>query len=250
MDQDGYNIQYLTDGKQPRADAALLADPAAPHLPQLRGRQSAGLSARSRLGPAAAARQLWPDDLLAALLARRRHRRLLGRAGRHDQHLRAADRRQPADAAHLGRGDRHLAELLARRLAHRLRERPRRQPAALRHGRGRRRGAAHLLRRRLVLDPGLVAQGRPDRLYPPESGGQFQIGIMAPDGSQRAHPRLELPRRRPDLGPQRPRHHVLPRSRRRQRPAALLGRHLGPQRTADPDGDLMRRDPAWSPLRG
>ena len=67
-------------------------------------------------------------------------------------------------------GHRHLAELCAGRLAHRLRIRPRRHPADLRHGGGRRRGAAHLLRRRALFHAGLVAEGRLHRLHQAEQG--------------------------------------------------------------------------------
>jgi hypothetical protein len=58
-----------------------------------------------------------------------------------------------------------VAVLFAGRCADRLRERPRRPPAALCHGRRRFRPEAHLLRRRLLFDAGLVAARRPDRLH-------------------------------------------------------------------------------------
>ena len=62
-------------------------------------------------------------------------------------------------------GHRHRAVLLARRRANLLRIRPRRPPADLRHAGGRRRGAAHQLRRRQLLDAGVVAARRLHRLH-------------------------------------------------------------------------------------
>ena len=78
--------------------------------------------------------------------------------------------------------------------------------------------------------------GRPRAISSPitrQSGGQFHIGIMKPDGSgERLLSSSSFGAGGPDLGAERPGHHVLPRSGRRRRPGALVGRHLGPQRAA------------------
>ncbi len=77
---------------------------------------------------------------------------------------------------------RHLPFLFAGRLQHCFRERPRRAAADLCHvGRWRRR-EAHLLWRRLLFDPRLVAEGRSHRLHA-AGGRKFEIGVMRPDGS-------------------------------------------------------------------
>ena len=47
-----------------------------------------------------------------------------------------------------------------------------------------------------------------------QTGGEFQIGVMKHGRFGRAHPVRRLPAGGPDLGAQRPRHHVLPRGRR------------------------------------
>ncbi len=70
-----------------------------------------------------------------------------------------------------------------------------------------------------------------------QSGGQFHIGTMKPDGSgERILSSSNSVQEEPDLGPERPRHHVLARSGRRCRPGAVVGGHLGPQRAQHPDG--------------
>jgi dipeptidyl aminopeptidase/acylaminoacyl peptidase len=56
-----------------------------------------------------------------------------------------------------------------------------------------------------------------------QTQGRFAIGIMRPT-DRRAHPDRRLSQRRPDLGAERTRDHVLPRSRRERRAGALYGR--------------------------
>ena len=87
-------------------------------------------------------------------------------------------------------GDRHLAVLCAGRLAAVLRIRSRRQAADLCDAGNRRRGAAHLLRRRQLLDAGVVAARRLHRVY--------QTGRRAV--RDRHHEARRLGRAHPDLG--------------------------------------------------
>ena len=94
-------------------------------------------------------------------------------------------------------------------------------PADLRHERERRRGAAHQLRRRLVLDAGVVAARRLHRLHQAGRRASSRIGVMKPDGSGERMLTEGYPQRRPDLGAERPRADVLPRSGRQRRPVAL-----------------------------
>ena len=68
--------------------------------------------------------------------------------------------------------------------------------------------------------------------------GRFSIGIMQAGRLRRAHPDRRLPQRRPDLGAERPRADVLPRSRRQFRSAAFHGRRHRSQRAAHSDAGV------------
>ncbi len=206
MDQDGFNVQYLSSGNALTLTPAPVAATAASVVftsyedgnPQV---YYAGLG-----GGVDEADQRRADVVRAALCAGWRDRGVLGVQWRHHQYLCGHCRRRQSGAADQRRGHRHLALLFARRLAHRLRERPRRHSAALHHGHRRRRGAAHLLWRGLVLRPpvfcapqgDLIAYtppvGRPvphrhhgarwlGRAHPPPPFGQVQEGpTWAPNG--------------------------------------------------------------------
>ena len=107
-------------------------------------------------------------------------------------------------------------------------------------------GAAHQLRRRLLFDAGLVAARRLHRLH--QAGpGPLRDRHHEAGRLRRAHPDRGLPQRRPDLGAERPRDHVLPRSGRQCRAALytvdVTGRNE--QRVPTPS---YASDPAWSPL--
>ena len=112
--------------------------------------------------------------------------------------------------------------------AHLLRVRPRRPAADLRHGRGRRRRAAHQLRRRLLLDAGVVAARRLHRLH--QAGRRAVLDRHHEAGRLgRAPAHLRLPQRRADLRAERARGDVLPRSGRR---AVALSRSTSPAATS------------------
>ncbi len=117
---------------------------------------------------------------------------------------------------------------------------PRRQPADLRNGGGRRRGAASQLRRGLVLDAGMVAARRLYRLHQARPRHVRYRGHEARwPGRAPAH--RGLPQRGADLGAERARPDVLPRSGRQCRADAVHGRHHRPQRAAGPDPELCVR---------
>ena len=127
------------------------------------------------------------------------------------------DLRSQADhAADRHAGDRHRALLLARRQRRSCFESDRggsqqiyvmAATAAA--------GAAHQLRRGPLLDAGLVAARRLHRLHRPDRRPvrhrRHEAGRLG-----RAHPDRGLPQRGPDLGAERPRADVLPRSGRRR----------------------------------
>ncbi len=99
----------------------------------------------------------------------------------------------------------------------------------------------HLLRPGPLFDPGLEPARRPHRLHQadgrPLRDRRHEAGRVG-----RAHPDGRLPQRRPDLGAQRPRPDVLPRFRRRGRRAAALDRRPHrPQRAARQDAVLRLR---------
>ncbi len=106
---------------------------------------------------------------------------------------------------------------------HRLRERPLGQSAALHHAGGWRRGDADQLRRGPLWHPGLEPARRHDRLHQAECG-PFPYRSDAHRRQRRATADRVLPRRRPDLGAERPGDHVHARDGGRGRGvAALLG---------------------------
>ena len=75
-----------------------------------------------------------------------------------------------------------------------------------------------------------------------QTGGSFLIGVMRPDGSGERILTEGYPQRGADLGPQRPRAHVLPREPgRRRRPEALFHRPDRLQRAAGADAGLRLR---------
>ena len=81
------------------ADPALFADRAGDHLPVLRQRRAAGLSAQHRHRAAGGDRRFPRHDLCAALFARRQPGRPEPRRERGQQHLRLRPAHPPADAA-------------------------------------------------------------------------------------------------------------------------------------------------------
>ena len=114
-------------------------------------------------------------------------------------------------------------------------------PAALRDGHRRLPAAPHQLRGGPLLDAGLVAARRPDRLHQAD-GRPVPDRRDAPGRLRRAHPDRGLPQRGPHLVAQRPGDHVLPREPGRQwRPQALLRRPDRPQRAAGADAVLCLR---------
>ncbi len=127
-----------------------------------------------------------------------------------------------------------------------LRVRSRRQAADLRHAGGGRPRAAHLLRRRHLFDPGMVAAWRLHRLH--QTGRRtvrhrhHQAGRLG-----RTDPHVRLPQRRSDLRAERPRGDVLPRSGRRCRTLAVHDRHFRPQRTEGADPGLCVRSGLVAP---
>ena len=129
-------------------------------------------------------------------------------------------------------GHRHLAELRAGRRPDRVRERPGRHAAALRDGRGRRRGPADQLRRRALRHAAVVAARRSHRLHqdrrrpvPHRHDAARRLGREAAD--------RELPRRGADLGPERPGADVLSRDARARRAARRFIRWTSPGATCD-----------------
>ena len=99
----------------------------------------------------------------------------------------------------------------------------------------RRRRQAHLVRRRQLLDAGVVAARRLHRLH---QAGRRQLLHRHHEAGRlrRAAPDLRLPQRRPDVRAERPRADVLPR--RRRRPGAVHHRRVRPQRIARADAGL------------
>ena len=131
-------------------------------------------------------------------------------------------------------------DLLAGRLADRLRIRPRRHAADLRDERERRPGQAHLVRRRTILDAGLVAARRSHRLHP----HQGRLVRHRRDEARRlgrADPGRRLPQRGADLRAERALRDVLPRFRRHGRPEDLHDRHFRPRRIPGADAELRQR---------
>ena len=100
-----------------------------------------------------------------------------------------------------------------------------------------RNGTAHQLRRRPLFHAGVVAARRLHRLH---QAGAGQVRDRRHEAGRlwRAHPDRRLPQRRPDLGAQRPCHHVLPRSGRQFRSVAVHGRRHRAQRAARADPEL------------
>ena len=130
--------------------------------------------------------------------------------------------------------------VFARRHAHQLRIGPRRQAADLRHGGERRPGAAHQLRRRCLFDAGVVAARRLHRFHQADAE-QVRHRHHESGRIGRAYSDRGLSQRRPDLGAERTRDHVLPRSRREWRAGALYGRCHRPQRATVEDAELRVR---------
>ena len=118
--------------------------------------------------------------------------------------------------------------------------RPRRPAADLPHGRGRLEPAPHLLRPGLLFAADLVAARRLHRLHQAHLR-RFRHRHHEAGRLGRAHPDGRLPQRGPDLGAERPVHHVLPRSRRPVGRAALHGRHHRARRAARADSGLRLR---------
>jgi len=93
MDQDGFNVQYLSSGKALTLSPRLSPDGGSVTFTFVRGRQPASLHRRPR-------RRLEETDrgradvVRAALLARWRHRGVLGGQWRHHQHLCVGRRRR------------------------------------------------------------------------------------------------------------------------------------------------------------
>ena len=100
----------------------------------------------------------------------------------------------------------------------------------------RRPGAAHQLRRRRLLDAGMVAARRLHRLHQTDAG-QVRHRHHAGGRIRRADPDRRLSQRRADLGAERTRDHVLPRSRRERRAGALYRRRDRPQRATAEDAE-------------
>ena len=105
---------------------------------------------------------------------------------------------------------------------------------------GRRRRAAHLVRRRQLLDAGVVAARRLHRLH---QAGRRPVLDRHHEARRlrRAAVDLGLPQRGPDLRAQRPGADVLPRSRRRGRAVALHGGYFRPQRAEGADPRICLR---------
>ena len=122
----------------------------------------------------------------------------------------------------------------------------RRQAADLRHGRERRAGAAHQLRRGHLFDAGMVAARRLHRLHQAVPG-PFAIGVMKPDGSGERILTEGFHNEGPTWAPNGRVHHVFPRSGRQRGPSLftvdLTGRNE--LRVQTPG---FASDPAWSPL--
>ena len=121
-------------------------------------------------------------------------------------------------------------------------------PADLRDGGKRRRRAAHLVRRRPLLDPGVVAQGRLHRLH---QAGQGRLLHRRHEARRlgRAHPHRGLPQRGADLGAQRAVPDVLPRPRRRGGLAHLHDGRFRPPGVRRADAQLRER-PGLEPTAG
>ena len=144
--------------------------------------------------------------------------------------------------------DRHLALLLAGRLADRLRVRPRRQPAALCYA------ASGGDAQRISFGDGHYStpvwspKGDLHRLHQAAAGclrhRRDEAGWVG-----RAHPDRGLPQRRADLGAERSVPDVLPRSRRRIRPAYLHDRRLRPRRIQSADA-ILRLGPGLGTAAG
>ena len=118
--------------------------------------------------------------------------------------------------------------------------RPRRTAADLRDGGERRPGATHHLRRRRLLDAGMVAAWRLHRLH--EAGaGQVRHRYHAVGRLGRADSDRGLSQRGANLVPERTRGHALPRPRRKFGTDTLYcGRHR-PQRATVEDAELCVR---------
>ncbi|CAA9318099.1 MAG: Tol-Pal system beta propeller repeat protein TolB, partial [uncultured Microvirga sp.] len=228
-------------GRHHGGDAALFADHAGHHLHGAApGRAAArpGDQPRDRGPPSR--RQLPRHDLEPALLAERAEHRDEPAAGRQRQHLFDGSRLAHHDARHLDGRDRHLALVLAGWDADRVRERPRRPAADLCHGGRRPKRAPHRLRRRLVLAAGLVAARRLHRLHQAHQGRVCDRRHQA-RRLGRAPLDRRLPQRGPELGPERPIRHVLPRAGGAGRRQAFHGRHHRQGRAARADPLLRLR---------
>ena len=134
--------------------------------------------------------------------------------------------------------DRHLAVLFARRQPGRVHLRPRRP-----RRRSTSMDADGSDQTRISFGDGVystpVWSPRGDLIaFTKQSGGEFQIGVMQHRRLRRAHPVDRFPAGRADLGAERARADVLPRSRRLRRAAALFDRPDRPQRAGDPDRQL------------
>ena len=253
MDQDGANNRYITDGRTIAHHAALLADAAGDRLHGLRrgSQPAARLSAERRQRPARAAGQLPRHELRAALLARRHQ------GG--DEHLGQDGQSDIYEMDVRGRALRRLTNSPAIDTS----------PCYSNDGtqivfnsdrggtqqlyvmtRGRRRRAAHQLRRGPLRHAGVVAARRLHRLHQ-DHRRRLRHRRHADRRQRRAHAGQRLPRRGPDLGAQRPRAGLLPPATQFGRPRRVghfaPDRHHGTIRAPDADaGDAS--DPAWSPL--
>ena len=200
MDQDGANNRYITDGRTiaitPRFSPTLqeivymaYAEDRSPPRVYL---QNVDTGRRELLGnfPGMSfAPRFSPDGTKVVMSISRE---------RPERHLRDGRARPRAAAADQHAGDRHLAVLLQRRHADRLQLRPRRQPAALCHERGRRRRAAHQLRRGPLRHAGVVAARRLDRLHQDHRAAASASASCGPTAAASAcWPRASWSRARP-----------------------------------------------------
>ena len=183
MDQDGANPSYLTNGDYIVMTPRFSSTSQEITYMALRPERLGDLPVQHRDRPPGEPRRLPGHGVRAALLAGRRQGGLLGRARRQQRHLRDG----PAQPRRRTRLTTDPAidtspSFSPDGVADRLQLRPRRLAAALCDGRRRLGRAADLLRRGRYTTPVWSPTGE-FIAFTKQTGGEFHIGVMKPDGS-------------------------------------------------------------------
>jgi tol-pal system beta propeller repeat protein TolB len=207
MDQDGFNVRMLTNGKRPRADAALFAEQAGNHLHVVRGQQQPRVyllqletGQREVVGnfPGMTFAPRFSPDGQKVVMSLQQD----GNANIYTMDLRSRTTTRLTSTAAIDTSPSYSPD--GGRIVFES-DRGGRQQLYVMSCRRWSNQNAHLLRRRFLFHAGLVAARRSDRLH--QAVGRQVLDRRDEAGRLgRTHPDDRLPQRGSDLGTERPRH--------------------------------------------